>query len=54
MSMIHCQGCALLIDSDADPACFVEDDPYDREVVCEGCREDVVREDIKMAERENA
>ncbi len=55
MSMIYCQGCTLLIDSDNDPECFVEENPYYETastVLCEGCREQYVREDMRIAERQ--
>jgi hypothetical protein len=44
MSMIFCQGCDCLIDSDDDPECFVPDPrqslkPYPDLVLCESCRE---------------
>ena len=51
MSMIYCGACALLIDSDDDPGCFIGDDPYyevEHEVLCETCREAYVREDMKI------
>ena len=54
MSMIQCERCAAFINSDDDPACFVEKPnyvntampanpawtpPIECEVVCESCRE---------------
>ena len=50
MSMIYCDGCALLINSDDDPACFVEDDSRGRKVICEECREITFLEEWKMDE----
>jgi hypothetical protein len=41
MSMILCEHCDGLIDSDDDPGCFC-DNPYDSRdtrIVCENCRE---------------
>ena len=42
MSMIKCDGCGYLIDSDDDPACFVEVPWLNMtdKVWCESCRED--------------
>ena len=34
--MIYCQECDHIIDSDNDPACFIE---KDNKVICERCRE---------------
>ena len=42
MSMIRCDRCSVLIDSDDDPECFTsKDKPHDCEgrVLCEPCRE---------------
>lgn len=47
MSMIGCDNCDQMIDSDDDPACFVEAPacaPHDmrkilEQVLCENCRE---------------
>jgi hypothetical protein len=38
MSMIRCDRCERLIDSDDDPECFVEKTD---EVLCEWCRGDI-------------
>jgi hypothetical protein len=41
MSMIECDRCGIIIDSDEDPGCFL-DNPYDSRdttVVCLACRE---------------
>lgn len=37
MSMIYCQGCGFLIDSDEDPGCF---DEKAIRVLCEICRDE--------------
>jgi hypothetical protein len=42
MSMICCDSCDRMFDSDEDPDCFIVwDAPYDEEeaVICERCRE---------------
>lgn len=41
MSMIRCERCDVLIDSDDDPDCFVEPDKLDprSHVWCEACRD---------------
>ncbi len=43
MSMIRCEDCSRLIDSDDDPDCFVYVGNYKRlhddKVMCEPCRE---------------
>ena len=39
MSMIACDKCGFLIDSDDDPNCFVEDELGDDIVLCERCRD---------------
>lgn len=40
MSMIRCDRCAQIIDSDDDPECFVENPGcrYGDRVICEACR----------------
>lgn len=40
MSMIRCDDCEGIFDSDADPGCFVET-PKGDQVFCEPCREDI-------------
>jgi len=42
MSMIRCDLCENLIDSDADPACFVEGNPSG--CFCGGCRDQAEEE----------
>ncbi len=41
MSMIRCDRCDTMIDSDDDPECFVEADKIDKRdhVWCESCRD---------------
>ena len=42
MSLIACDRCGEMIDSDADPYCFVDEEWMGRklsEVMCENCRE---------------
>lgn len=41
MSLIPCEHCDAMIDSDDDPGCFI-DNPYDSRdttILCEPCRE---------------
>ncbi len=38
MSMIRCDECDRVFNSDGDPACFNEDSNY---VICERCREGI-------------
>lgn len=45
MSMIRCDRCSNLIDSDDDPDCFVDDPrhsipPHPDRVLCEPCRDE--------------
>lgn len=39
MSMIHCDECGRLIDSDFDCECFIETSPTTTVTLCEHCRE---------------
>ena len=39
MSMIRCERCPTLIDSDDDPDCFVSINDNDSIVMCEPCRD---------------
>lgn len=46
MSMVACDCCECIVDSDADPACFINADapaPWNskllEQVLCENCRE---------------
>lgn len=43
MSMIRCDECSRLVDSDDDPECFLTRDRKDW-IVCEVCRERLGRE----------
>lgn len=51
MSMIRCQNCEHLIDSDDDPSCFCEvmdygdDGATKTRVLCEPCRDDKIDAD---------
>ena len=45
MSMIKCDGCDRIFDSDEDPDCFIEEDYADKQparVICETCREEPI------------
>jgi hypothetical protein len=44
MSMIICQGCDRLIDSDDDPGCFLDVGSNQIKVLCESCRERLQQE----------
>ena len=48
MSMIHCDGCSRLIDTDADPGAY--DSAHDL-WMCETCREPWEREDVQEDDR---
>ena len=51
MSMTYCGDCGVPINSDDDPGCFIDDDPYYEvayKVLCETCRERYVREDMNV------
>lgn len=39
MSLLHCERCAGLIDTDDDPECFVEIGHEEEICLCERCRQ---------------
>lgn len=45
MSMVLCDECEKLIDSDDDPACFIEKSKLQTLVICEWCRDDLGYDD---------
>lgn len=46
MSMIRCEGCSRLIDTDEDMECIIEDENTGSEVIlCGACREKYFREE---------
>ncbi len=46
MSMDRCQKCSELVDTDADPACYIQDLPDGGEIELDGCRCESCRESV--------
>ena len=47
MSMIRCDECERLIDSDDDPDCFIDTSPTTTVSLCERCRGDTPESSAK-------